>query len=881
MVGHEKTPFSFSHIFWINASSEAAIIHGLKQISKTMHVGSPTSVKTTLNWISGLMGNWILVFDNADINHQIIEDFIPLGDTGYILITSRDETFGQTTICKNSLQVNEMEEEEAIYLLTRCGNLKFASREPVKEVVWALSFHPLAIDQVGAFMQACKCTASDYLGLYMKYKQEISPGSSFHIKTEYGLPAYYTWEIAMKQIEFMATNSASLIAAAAQSAIIHYKFFAILHNENIPEVFRRAAKPANKFKEVHTNGSKNGLHVLMFHIEPEDLNVGQDGEWNELEFKAGPQTLLSFSFIKEEYNELNTVHPLMHMWSRNRLSKIEAEGYSLKVRALTTFSAKTYNCLFCNMLVLHIIACYAHVQEGEYFDDESSSIAHVLGGAGEYGMAEKYALLSLQKRAKLLGSVHLDTLSAKCNLALVYQNKGMWDEAENLQLEVLREREISLGSDHPDTLTSMLCIAMIYNKQGKFSDAQKLQMQVVEVQKAKHGLNRMDTVMAIAKLASIYQIIGRWADAAILQNKVVEARRVNEGDREDHQDILVSMSNLAGTYHLHGKFEEALEQLVIHVTRVADNLFGRNSHMSLVFKSNLGSTWNKLQKLDDAEELGSQLLEDSEAKYGMNHSYTFVLLCHLAETFLMLNKLEKAEELAVQAMEIENRIFGSNQTEVHCPMSILGLVYHEQGKLDEAEKLQTSIAETCKQSETGGGMVQTDSLINMNNLALKYQKVGRREEAERLQLQAVNASKLNLGPYHPDTLTMMENLLMMCWQQRKVMQSKYIVIHIMKAKMVKWGPEHPESLWAIFNLGIIYQELGNLYHAEKLVAHALKGMKRRQGVEHPDTQKMVKARIKLLVQLFMVDVIDLIRTICQSESFQVFVLQSIVTWLFA
>ena len=387
-----------------------------------------------------------------------------------------------------------------------------------------------------------------------------------------------------------------------------------------------------------------------------------------------------------------------------------------------------------------------------------------------------------------------------------------------------------LESNHPDTLISMTDLASLYWQQGPLNGAEKLDA-VMNARKANLGSDDLGTLTSMANLATTYINQGRWNEAEKLQVDIVNARKLGSDDLE----TLTSVANLASTYMNQGRWGEA-------------------------------------------EKLGRHLLEDGNALYGMNHPYTFAFTCKLAETLLKQKKLDEAEELAVHGLKIAREIFGPNHTdEAHFPMSILGLVYHEQGKLDEAEKLQVSIVETSKQSNMGCGV---DSLVSMNNLALTYQKQGRWEDAERLQLQVIEASKSNLGPDHPNTLSKMENLLMMYWQQKKLSQSKSLVIHIMEAKMAKLGLEHPESLWAIFNVGMIYQNLGYTYHAEKVVAHALKGMKKQLGNGHADTQQMIKVRIKLLIQLMMLDMIEIFKTIYQLEALQVFICYYIFTWLF-
>ena len=74
------------------------------------------------------------------------------------------------------------------------------------------------------------------------------------------------------------------------------------------------------------------------------------------------------------------------------------------------------------------------------------------GRTGEAAALEEEVL---QKRRRILGDDHPDTLTAMNNLALTYWRQGRTGEAAALEEEVLQKRRRILGDDHPDTLTAM------------------------------------------------------------------------------------------------------------------------------------------------------------------------------------------------------------------------------------------------------------------------------------------------------------------------------------------------------------------------------------------------------------------------------------------
>ena len=83
----------FSHVFWIDASSEDTIALGLKGLCshpEAIAAGHSVSSQSALLWIASLQGEWLLVFDNADGGPEVVEKFIPSGSQGNILVTSRN-----------------------------------------------------------------------------------------------------------------------------------------------------------------------------------------------------------------------------------------------------------------------------------------------------------------------------------------------------------------------------------------------------------------------------------------------------------------------------------------------------------------------------------------------------------------------------------------------------------------------------------------------------------------------------------------------------------------------------------------------------------------------------------------------------------------------
>ena len=114
-------------MFWVDASSPESMTMSLRGISSTPAAqGSDVegSVEAVLQWMSYLPGEWLIVFDNADDPApEVVAKFIPPGNRGNILITSRNPSMGRIIAFENRIEIKEMEEADAISLLLKTSCL--------------------------------------------------------------------------------------------------------------------------------------------------------------------------------------------------------------------------------------------------------------------------------------------------------------------------------------------------------------------------------------------------------------------------------------------------------------------------------------------------------------------------------------------------------------------------------------------------------------------------------------------------------------------------------------------------------------------------------------------------------------------------------------
>ncbi|TFK41490.1 P-loop containing nucleoside triphosphate hydrolase protein, partial [Crucibulum laeve] len=209
----EDVSNKYAYIFWVDATNEDTICTSLKGISSIPEAKNAAVDETTesvLYWITSLSEEWLLIFDNADGEPNVVERYLPSNNTGDILITSRNPNMRSLTGNKNSIELDGMDINDAIALLLKRSNLEEGITEHIQEaakrIVTILFCLPLAVDQAGAYITSGLCNIDDYLELYSENRKELMDHPSFKGASKYEQTVYGTWELSYKEIESRITN---------------------------------------------------------------------------------------------------------------------------------------------------------------------------------------------------------------------------------------------------------------------------------------------------------------------------------------------------------------------------------------------------------------------------------------------------------------------------------------------------------------------------------------------------------------------------------------------------------------------------------------------------------------------------------------------------
>jgi hypothetical protein len=224
-------------VLWTVADSREALIAGVVKLAELLGLPEreaqeqPKAVEAVKRWLEHHAG-WLLIFDNAD-EIRLLEEFLPQGGSGHILLTTRSQIVGPSI---TALRVEEMGLLEGALLLLRRTKLiaPDASLEDLTErkqeemanqavtLVDLLDGLPLALNQAGAYIEKTGCSLQSYLHLYQTHHQKLL--AERDPLAAYPASVATTWEISFAKVEEKNRAAADLL-----------RLCAFLAPDNIPE----------------------------------------------------------------------------------------------------------------------------------------------------------------------------------------------------------------------------------------------------------------------------------------------------------------------------------------------------------------------------------------------------------------------------------------------------------------------------------------------------------------------------------------------------------------------------------------------------------------------------------------------------------------------
>ena len=684
---NKSTPSSV--IYWIHANSHASFVQGYREIAKRAVLGEMfDSVVDLLNavkhWVEK-QSNWLMVLDNADElklfagydsatqNQQEQQpklfDFIPKGDKGTVLWTTRDGAIKTLLGPEHCVELGVMSGEESWKLFhSRAG---VANMEPSKDdgkLLELLENLPLAIVQAAAYISETNTTVSEYITLFTESpEQEVELLDQEFLdqhRTGETNSVMRTWQISMVRIAEDSPCAAQILRTVC-----------FYDSKRIPMILLSQA--GTPFSKVQIAKGRTKLEQFSF-------------------LQASTSTAYS--------SDLYEQHRLVNLATRQSLSKEQFLKFSKDALHIIAklFPSGDYGTWDeCSMYLPHAtkVLDFVSTKQSGYGDQNpdlrSQEVLDLLGHiAGYYheqqwsSQAEGLQIQILNSRMELSGARDPDTMLAMANLAFTRRNLGRYTEAELLETKVLQMRKEVLGPKHADTILAMANLADTKYRLGQITKAEELETEVLALNKEILGEMHPDTILAMGNLAVTKRKLGLFDDAELLETSVIDLRREVLGEK--HPDTILALGNLASTRRVRGRYEEA-EPLDIKVLELRKEVLGPRHPDTILTMGNLASTRRHLGRYEEAEVIEIEVLGLRKEILGSRHPDTILTMANLALTRGGLGLFEEAEILETEVLALRKEVLGIEHPDTVQAMESLATTRGRQGKKENTlERIQVS-----------------------------------------------------------------------------------------------------------------------------------------------------------------------------------------------
>ncbi|KZP22336.1 TPR-like protein [Athelia psychrophila] len=856
------TARTYSHIFWLPASTAEKLIQGLARIlvlvnhTDRSHPDQAVQIAAARLWLEqsdrhGCL-RWLLIIDSATVESaQFLREHLPRQNAaGTILITTRTRNVAESVANVAGqehcvFELKALSKAQSVGLLLRKAGIQSsapADLASAEKLVSRIGCLPLAIEQAGSYMkQSGFKTANELQRMY----------------DESGLKEVILWENNLTTYE--AASISSMFAVQFQKldeidpdAHKLLKTLSFLDPEIIPidilalgakAINDRLAKNAERSLIVSATSKRKGV--------PSELTGLIALICSEERIRAAFRHFEDLSIAQPLYDGKPSLH--IHDLTQSVLQQStlidQDEGYRALAIALLCNAFQTIDDPKspqswdgCEIYVPHFTALGTQDQKysvisGEYMD-VNHSIANYFTSRGRYSEAETLLDRVLAHRRRLLGPKDMRTVNVMHSLAGVYQDLGRYEEAESLYLPVLAAKEKQFGADHLSTLTTVGNLAVLYESQGKLDEAESLYGRALAGQEKQLGADHLSTLTTVNNLAGLYQNQGKLDEAESLygralagqekqlgadhpstltngfQSRCLYGRALAGQEKQlgaDHLSTLTTVSNLAGLYESQGKLDEA-ESLYGRALTGREKQLGADHLSTLTTVSNLAVLYQSQGKLDEAESLYARALAGQEKQLGADHPSTLITVHNFAYLRQQQGRNQEAEGLYRRALAGLEAKLGPDHPDTQTTLENLAEVLEAQGSYEEAEDRHAESSATLLDRVLAHrrrllGSKDIGNFNVMRSLAAVYDKRGRYEDAAPLYLSVLAAQDKQFGADYLETLATVNNLALLYEAEG------FAYLHQLGAGKIRGGTpvaQHPARMPSAYKVASAESETLNL-----------------------------------------------------------------------
>ena len=735
--GSGKTELAFKYaedhqakywgVFFVDGSSRKNATASYLEIATIG--GVEPNERAAKTWLMTPDAPWLLIVDNVDDEEVRLDDLLPQGTKGNILITSRNpglRSYGN--VGKRYVELQTMEKEEANELILRAAEepspRPLSIQNAATQICQALGYLPLALVHAARAILENICSWGGYLAYYERQTQHIqrqrlyqrSRSSSRNRKgfeeVADNMNVFSSYEILYQSLEASQEER-------CQDAVELLQVFSYLHYQNIRlETLIRAA--INPFKEatyektaaqeesaiqdklsrpkrktwsqrlremtfmlqIYTN-ARPPLPAALRNPDGFTQSVLEDEVHIRLGKALAVLTRRSLVMRQDRVEGLYSMHPLVHKWVRERPN-----------------TAVAHQALWCQIAMTTLAKSIPRPPQGDTLSEQGvrrellPHITHaqkcndILGERLEENKTLFKPFWPVPK--PVFHALHADQA---IRFSRVYLECGLFEEALQLQNQTRSFLLDMLGEDHPVTIRVTLFVSGTLWQLARVADATRMQRRAMQICTHSMGEYHPLTLQVADLLGSALFFKGRWSEALrILEDNLIKVTKVYG---EDHENTFKSIRNVARLHYRYMGYKKATELHRKAWAGMRDRL-GDKHVETLQCLQDLAMSYVRHEAEPDEQATRHELLESHERMrfiveerkeaLGRENAHTLLAESFFAQIKSALGEVHEAEKILLNGLPVAERNFGDHPG-VLAAKAASGRLYIQMNRCEDAERI--------------------------------------------------------------------------------------------------------------------------------------------------------------------------------------------------
>ncbi len=794
---------AYQTILWAHAETREVLISDFTTIANMLNLQEKDEqdwrriIEAVKRWLHD-HEHWLLILDNVE-ELSIVEDFLPVGYKGNVIITTRSQSTG---VIAQRIDLERMEPDEgALFLLRRAKliaphasleDTSDAYREMARAIAQAMDGLPLALDQAGAYIEETACCLSDYLGHYHTQRSKLlnlrGSGSGHH---PHSVSA--TVSLSFERLVQEHPAAAELL-----------EFCAFLHPDAIPE-------------ELLIEGAA-ALGPILAPIASDPLK-------RDMTLAA----LRKYSLVRRNPDtRMLTVHRLVQAVLKDNMGEDRQQLWAEQtVHAVNRIFPEVKDIMVmwhrCQRYILHAQACIQLIEEWKMTSPAAARLLNQTGAylqkCGRFTQAETVLRKALDVAKQILGPEHPDVAENLHDLASLYFDKGMYILAESLFKQALAIREKTLGEAHPDLAVNLNDLGGLYHAQGKFVQSELLYTHALEMWQRIAGPYTsdnfaLDYLSTLNNLGCLYLYQGKYAQAEpLLTQALVNLDKMVD---PDHLCIAYPLNHLARLHRDLGEYAQA-ESMFKQALTLREQHLGPKHFLVAETLNN----WARLCYYQGKYLQGECFCHRALAIWEQSLETESPRLAQVFHNLAMLAHIQakttQAETFARRALAIREHTLGSDHPKVAQTLTLIGNIYCTQADYVQAESAYLRALKIFDQSL---GQENPRVALVLDSIGMLYLAQKKYSEAEVFCLKALTIRKRALGETHPDIAQSCFHLARIAHEQARYKQAERHYLQALEIQESRLGPAHPALATTLEQYADVLMATGRASEAMRKTAQA-------------------------------------------------------------